>query len=173
VTPDCDKTLQDGPRDPWWKGSRGEWFVVVQFFLFALVAFGPRTMPGWPPWPAGLAAFGTVAGLLLMVAGAALAGAGVLGLGSNLTALPHPRDCSELVTTGPYAIVRHPIYSGLILGSFGIALYVHGWLSLVWAAVLFAFFDVKSRIEERWLSAKFSDYAAYTKRVRKLIPWVY
>ena len=31
---------------PWWKGERGEWYVVAQVFLFALVVFGPRTFPG-------------------------------------------------------------------------------------------------------------------------------
>ena len=74
---------------------------------------------------------------------------------------------------GAYAIVRHPIYSGLIIAAFGLGLWRHGWLTLVWALVLFAFFDVKSRLEERWLTEKFAEYPAYRTRVKKLIPWVY
>jgi protein-S-isoprenylcysteine O-methyltransferase Ste14 len=77
------------------------------------------------------------------------------------------------VVTGPYRLVRNPIYSGLIFGAFGYALWVNGWLTLGYALLLFIFFDIKSRKEERWLAEKFPDYGAYQQRVRKLIPWVY
>jgi protein-S-isoprenylcysteine O-methyltransferase Ste14 len=159
---------------PWWKGTRGEWYVVTQGFLFALVAFGPRTLPGLPTWAQPYAGIASAIGLALMLAGGALAVAGLIGLGQkNLTALPYPRDESTLVVTGPYRLVRNPIYSGLSFGAFGYALWVNSWLTLGYAALLFAFFDIKSRKEERWLAEKFSDYPAYQKRVRKLIPWVY
>ena len=158
---------------PWWKGARGEWFVVAQVGFFALVAIGPRTMPGLPAWSGLAARIGTALGLALMLGGAALSVAGLLRLGPNLTPLPYPKDCAELVQAGAYSIVRHPIYSGLIFGSLGWALSVHGWLTLVWALALFAFFDVKSRLEERWLAEKFADYGEYRTRVKKLIPWLY
>jgi protein-S-isoprenylcysteine O-methyltransferase Ste14 len=48
-----------------------------------------------------------------------------------------------------------------------------GWLTIGYAIILLVFFDIKSRREERWLSEKFSGYAAYQKRVRKLIPLLY
>jgi len=105
--------------------------------------------------------------------GGLLAVAGIFGLGANLTALPYPKDEATLVETGPYRLVRHPIYSGVILMAFGWALWVHGWLTIGYAIILFVFFDVKSRREEQWLKGKFPDYAAYQKRVRKLIPFVY
>ena len=162
------------PETPWWKGARGEWYVVAQVFLFALVVFGPSTVPGLPAWREPYAALASAVGLALMLAGGALAAAGLVGLGRvNLTALPYPRDGSTLVVTGPYRIVRNPIYSGLIFGAFGYALRVNGWLTLGYALLLFIFFDVKSRKEELWLAEKFSDYAAYQQRVKKLIPWVY
>jgi len=173
VAKECDTQVHEGPSGPWWKGARGEWYLVVQFVLFALVAFGPRSFPGLPEWPAGITMLTSVIGAILMLAGGALAVAGVLGLGSSLTALPYPKDCSRLVRSGPYAIVRHPIYSGLILGAFGVALWTHGWLSVLYAVVLFVFFDIKSRTEERWLTEKYPDYPEYRRRVRKLIPWVY
>jgi protein-S-isoprenylcysteine O-methyltransferase Ste14 len=154
-------------------GTRGEWYVVVQVFLFALVAFGPRALPGWPPWPQPWATVASAAGALLIVAGGALAVGGLLKLGTNLSALPYPVDGAPLVESGPYAIVRNPIYSGLILAAFGWGLWVHGWLTLLWAAALLVFFDVKSRLEERWLCERFPGYAEYEKRVKKLIPWVY
>ena len=160
-------------RAPWWRGDRGEWYVVVQVALFALVAFGPRTLEGWPSWPPLFALVTTYAGVVLMIAGVALAMAGLLRLGPNLTPLPYPRDDAHLVTGGPYALVRHPIYSGLIFAAFGIALFAHGTLTVLYAATLFAFFDVKSRREERWLVERFPDYPTYARRVKKLIPWVY
>jgi len=160
-------------NEPWWKGKRGEWLVVAQVALFALVLFGPRTLPSLPAWSPGIARVASVLGLAMIAAGGALSVAGLLRLGPNLTPLPYPKDCSELVEAGAYAIVRHPIYSGLICAAFGYGLWVHGWLTLVWALVLFVFFDAKSRLEERWLTEKFPGYPEYRSRVKKLIPWVY
>ncbi|MFH2119369.1 MAG: methyltransferase, partial [Pseudomonadota bacterium] len=73
----------------------------------------------------------------------------------------------------PFALVRHPIYSGGLLFSLGWALYVQGWLTLGYVAALFVFLDVKSRREERWLTEKFPTYTAYQQRVRRLVPFVY
>ena len=161
-------------KAPWWRGSRGEWYVVAQGFLFALVIFGPRTGLGLTAWAEPYAAWAKFIGLVLMIAGCALAVAGLLGLGrANLTALPYPRAESTLVVSGPYRLVRNPIYSGLIFSALGWALWVNSWLTLGYALALFAFFDAKSRREERWLAEKFPDYGAYQRRVKKLIPWVY
>jgi protein-S-isoprenylcysteine O-methyltransferase Ste14 len=162
------------PHAPWWKGERGEWYVVVQVLVILLAVFGPRTLPGWPVWGSPYAEAAAVAGILLLLLGGALALGGLVRLGPNLTPLPYPKDCSELVKTGPYAVVRHPIYSGLLLGATGWALFVHGWLTLVYAAAAFVFFDVKSRREEKWLQEKYGQsYADYRLRVHKLIPWLY
>lgn len=159
---------------PWWKGTRGEYYVVAQMFLFALILVGPRSLPGSPAWTPPFSWIATGAGAALGVAGAGLAVAGLFGLGrDNLTALPFPTDTARLVERGAYAIVRHPIYSGLILGSFGLGLLAHGWLSLGYALALFVFFDLKTRPEERWLLERFPQYEEYRSCVRKLIPWVY
>jgi protein-S-isoprenylcysteine O-methyltransferase Ste14 len=162
------------PRAPWWKGKRGEWYVVVQVLVILLAVFGPRTFPGWPEWGQPYSQVATIAGIVLMVLGGALALGGMVRLGPNLTPLPYPRDCSKLVETGPYTFVRHPIYSGVFFGAVGWALLVHGWLTLVYALLAFVFVDIKSRREEKWLQEKFGQsYADYRRRVHKLIPWVY
>jgi len=158
-------------RVSWWRGRRGEWWVAAQFALFALVAFGPRTLPGWPRIPD---AFGVrAAGLALLAAGFLLMVAGIVRIGAKLTPLPRPADGASLRVDGPYRIVRHPMYAGAILMAFGWALLARGWLTVGSAVALFVFFDLKTRREEKWLCERFPDYPAYRKRVRKLIPFIY
>ncbi|MGD1047449.1 MAG: isoprenylcysteine carboxylmethyltransferase family protein [Candidatus Krumholzibacteriaceae bacterium] len=156
---------------PWWKGARGEWLVVTQVLLILLVFFGPRAAASWPAWPFPHAF--RLAGGVLMIVGGTLLAAGLVRLGRGLTPLPYPRDGAELVQTGPFALVRHPMYSGGVVLALGWALCVRGWLTLLYVVVLFVFVDMKSRREEKWLAEKFSTYATYKKRVRKLIPFVY
>lgn len=155
----------------WWKGARGEWYVAAQAALFLLILFGPRAGSrfGFLPY----SAIASVVGACLIVAGGLLTCAGVFGLGKNITPLPRPRENTTLVQSGPYRIVRHPIYSGLIVMVWGWGLWACDWLIIVYAVALFCFFDIKSRREERWLQEKFSEYAGYQARVRKLIPFVY
>lgn len=158
----------------WWRGERGEWYVVVQVVLFAVVVLGPRTLPGLPAWP-GLAfpAVWQLLGAVAIAAGLAVSVFAAFNLGAALTPLPHPKDEARLVVGGLYRFVRHPIYFGVILMAFGWAVFVRGWLTLAYAVVLIVFFDIKSRREEQWLRRKFPEYAAYQRRVRRLIPFVY
>lgn len=80
-------------RAPWWKGARGEWYVVMQFIIFGFIAVGPRSAPGLPVWAKPYTLVANVAGVALMVAGAALALWGVRALGTNTdhTAVPQGR----------------------------------------------------------------------------------
>lgn len=161
------------PRPPWWKGTRGEWYLAVQLALFALVAYGPRTRPGWPAWTFPPAPVGHLVGVVLVVIGALLVASGILRLGKHLSPLPHPTPGAPLYQNGPYRFVRHPVYCGGIFMAFGWALWVRGWLTLLYAVLLFLFLDVKARREERWLRREFPEYAGYQARVRKLVPFVY
>lgn len=158
-------------KSPWWQGKKGEWYVVVQGVLFVLVVFGPKTVDG-AAW-AGLGGLGLVMGLILLLAGGAMAFWGLISLGRNLSALPHPLDEAEFVKSGPYLFVRHPIYSGIIMAAAGWGLFVNGYLTLLYALVLFLFFDIKTRREEKYLKMKFSEYQAYAQEVKKLIPFIY
>jgi protein-S-isoprenylcysteine O-methyltransferase Ste14 len=123
-------------------------------------------------WPTAVAQVSVFAGAALVLAGGCLFLAALLRLGPNLTPLPRPRERSSLVQTGPYRIVRHPIYAGGIALAYGWALLVNGWLTLVWATVMLVFLDIKSAREERWLVEKFPEYPDYQRRVRKLIPFI-
>lgn len=160
-------------ESPWWRGRRGEWYVVVQVVLVALVFFGPRRLPGLAPWPEPIARAAVAAGAALAVAGGCLFLAALVRLGPGLTPLPRPKPGAALVQSGPYRHVRHPIYSGGLAVAYGWALLAGSWLTLGYATVLLVFLDVKSRREERWLSQAYADYPDYQRRVRKLIPFVY
>jgi protein-S-isoprenylcysteine O-methyltransferase Ste14 len=161
-----------GNQKRWWKGSRGEWLVVMQVGLMLMVFFGPRAMP------VQLGSYflpGTcrIVGGALMISGGALLLAGLVRLGKGLTPLPYPRDGAPLIVTGPFALVRHPMYSGGLVLALGWALFVQSWLTIGYVVGLFIFLDLKSRREERWLTEKFPTYRDYQKRVRKLIPFIY
>ena len=156
----------------WWQGKRGQWYVIVQGVLLALIVVSPQA-GGQPAWAAPWSLLARGAGLLLMGAGAVLAGAGVLRLGDNLSPLPHPKETAVLVESGVYSVVRHPIYAGLILGSFGWGLLTNSLWTLALAAGLLVLFDFKAQREERQLALKFPAYADYRRRVRKFVPFIY
>ena len=151
-------------------GPRGEGWVLIQGVLLVLVAAA-----GWslgPDWAGPVRLAGIVIGIAAIAGGIVLAGRGVADLGGAMTPLPHPRDDAELVQTGAYALVRHPVYGGLILAAFGWALLKASFVAIAFAAVLAAFFALKSTREERWLEARYPGYQAYRKRTRRFIPWI-
>lgn len=137
------------------------------------MALGPRNWPGAAAWGHTYALIGSLAGSALIFTGGILAAAGFFSLGKNLTVLPRPKDNANLVETGAYRLVRHPIYSGLFFAFLGWGLHVHGWLTIGYALLLFICLDIKARREERWLTEKFQGYDAYRRRVRRLIPFIY
>lgn len=158
---------------PWWQGKRGEWYVVVQVILLGWVAISPFGPDWFPAWSAPWGAVARWVGAALLVVATLIFGAGVLRLGRNLSPLPHPKDDATLVESGVYSLIRHPLYAGLIGLSVGWALFMASTLTVICAALLFVFFDVKTRREERWLMIKFPTYADYRRRVKKFVPWVY
>ncbi len=160
-------------RGPWWRGERGEWLVVLQLALMALVFLGPRRIAGWPAWAWPARPAFRAAGIVLMAGGGALLLAALLRLGRGLTPLPYPKEGAALVRSGPYGLVRHPMYGGGLVLALGWALFAGSALTLCYVALLFVFLDLKSRREERWLAGRHPEYAEYRRRVRKLVPFLY
>jgi protein-S-isoprenylcysteine O-methyltransferase Ste14 len=111
-------------------------------------------------------------GALLFVCGIALAVWARLHLGRNWGMPMTQRAEPELVTSGPYRFVRHPIYSGLLIAMLGTAL-VNNLLGLVVVAVLVAYFYYSGTVEERNLTATFPKaYPEYRSRTKMLIPFL-
>ena len=154
-------------------GTDGEWWVVAQAVLGAVLILVPFILPTPVAWPGALRSIVLGLGITLGVIAILLAGGGIFALGNNLRAVPRPKENGQLIQTGVYALVRHPIYSGIIIGALAWASLTHSLAALFMAVVLFAFFDQKSRREEVWLAERYADYPAYRLRVHKLIPFIY
>ncbi len=133
---------------------------------------GEHSQPTWG-WPFPASKLALVVGSFFLLSGSLLFISVILRLGANFSALPYPKPEATLIETGPYRMVRHPMYSGVILIAFGWAFVMHSWLAIGTALVIFIFIDFKTRREETWLKEKFPGYAAYQHRVRKLVPLIY
>ncbi len=144
---------------------------MLQFTLLPLVALA-GVLAG-DAWDGRAASITSLAGLVLMVAGAALLGRGIVDLGRSLTPVPRPRDDAELVESGVFGLVRHPIYGGLMATAFGWGLVAASPLTLLLAGVLALFFELKSRREEIWLAERYPAYGTYMRRTRRFFPRVW
>ncbi len=84
-------------------------------------------------------------------------------------------DDHVVVTSGPYRVIRHPIYAGRVLALVGLGLAMSNWLSVVACVALPIYgFSVRIRVEEAaMLNATGAEYAAYRRRTWRLIPWVW
>ncbi|HZB87861.1 MAG TPA: isoprenylcysteine carboxylmethyltransferase family protein [Terracidiphilus sp.] len=119
-------------------------------------------------------------GRTLFFVGAAITTAGVLFaalargfLGANWSRSVTIKQDHELIVRGPYALVRHPIYTGILTGFLGTAIalgQIRGFIALIMIGlVLWA----KLRMEEQWMRAQFgATYEAYARRVAALVPFV-
>jgi protein-S-isoprenylcysteine O-methyltransferase Ste14 len=145
--------------------------VAAQLFLLGGIAFAPRELPGLPPLPAGLRVPAAAVGAVLLAAGLVVGGLGALQLGSNLTIFPRPKGDGELVESGVYGMVRHPIYTGVLLAALGFSLLRGAAPSLLLSLALWGFFELKARREERWLAEQFPRYRGYIRRVpSRIVP---
>ncbi len=151
--------------------------VVILVFVAARVATGKAHFTNFGLiFSRGIFPQSTVldwAAAALSVIGVGIAIWARLYLGRNWSSRPAVKEHHELVTTGPYAYVRHPIYTGLILMAIGTAL-----TGSIWGIVVFIVasptFILRIRTEEKIMLELFPDaYPTYRVRTKKLIPWVW
>lgn len=160
--------LAKAVRDPW------VWGQTLLFLLVGLAApLLPRHLnlgsadfmlnrvdPTWLRW----------LGAPLLAAGAAITTRGMRTLGRNLTPGTEPLPQGSLVTSGPYAHVRHPIYTGVVLLLAGYTLAWSNWtLALIVAVVALQYFEAKARREEKWMLQRFPDYETYMRHVPRRV----
>src|SRR5262249_47079634 len=143
---------------------------VAAFFL----VFGRIQWPGWLDWRfVSERSLVRWIGLAVTPICIGVAIAARLGVGNNLSGRVTIKEQHELIQGGPYAVVRHPIYSGFLLALLGTAL-VHGELRGLFGFALAALgWVLKLRTEEAFLSQQFGDaYLDYKQRVKALVPFV-
>jgi protein-S-isoprenylcysteine O-methyltransferase Ste14 len=128
----------------------------------------------WAVIPVWRGAF-FVAGIVVMVLGIALRAWSVIALGRNFTVYVQVRDEQPVVESGPYRLLRHPSYTGLLLVCLGIGLALGNWLALIVVVALpTAVILVRIRVEERALRAGIGEpYRRFMATRKRLIPWVW
>jgi protein-S-isoprenylcysteine O-methyltransferase Ste14 len=144
--------------------------LAIAVFLYSsqrvrIPLLAERFLPltGWSFW---IGAFLTAAGLLFTVWAR-------LHLGRNWSGSVTIKREHELVTSGPYALVRHPIYTGLLVALLGSTLALGDWRAVLAFALASGALWRKLRVEEDWMRQQFGDaYQAYSQSVAALIPFV-
>jgi len=148
--------------------ERGGLWVLGQGLLMTAVAVAAWACPD--QWGRGWSS--TVAAILFV--GSAVFGiGGVVALGRHLTPFPRPGEGGKLVIHGIYGVVRHPLYTSVLLAALGVSMAQASGPALGLTAVLGLFFNAKAIREERWLRERYPEYEDYARRVRRLIPGVY
>ncbi len=142
--------------------QKGRLLVFLQFGLIIILAVYPDSTTV----DSRLNILGTV----FIAIGLVLLFAGFRGLGKSLNANPVPNQDGVLVTTGIYSVVRHPIYLGLLVITFGLVVSSGVLAQFVPWVNLVILLTYKMRWEEVLLSAKYKGYAQYLTKVPAIIP---
>jgi protein-S-isoprenylcysteine O-methyltransferase len=152
--------------------ASGLWIALVGVGVGALAqapGLAPFLQRRWFPRSFAVDAIA----IALCVAGFAFAIVARAYLGSNWSAQPALKEGHELVTSGPYRYVRHPIYTGILLALLGSVLPASAIFAAIWVAALVTFL-VRIRIEEALMTRQFPDqYPDYKQRTKRLIPFVW
>jgi protein-S-isoprenylcysteine O-methyltransferase Ste14 len=150
----------------WLKGAFGRVIMFLAAIYFLRHAH----------WHSGMITFASpllrAFGVFMCAAGIAFAFWARWNIGRNWGAPMSMRIDPELVTTGPYRFVRHPIYTGILLAQLGSALAGGIWWLVVFA-ISIVYFVCSAIVEEKLMRDRFpGQYTDYQKRTKMLIPWV-
>lgn len=111
-------------------------------------------------------------GIVLFVLGLGFAIWARVQIGRNWGTPMTQKDEPELVTSGPYRLVRHPIYSGILVAGLGTAIAM-SWVWLIAVGLAGIYFLYSATVEERYLTEQFPDsYPAYKRCTKRLLPFI-
>jgi protein-S-isoprenylcysteine O-methyltransferase Ste14 len=138
--------------------------IVVVVLLTRLHVFHGHGL-NHDPWRAAV-------GLALFALGLGFAVWARVNIGRNWGVPMTEKDDPELVTTGPYRLVRHPIYSGILTAGIGTAVAL-SWLWLIAVVLAGSYFIYSATVEERYMGEQFPEtYAAYKRTSKMLVPFI-
>jgi protein-S-isoprenylcysteine O-methyltransferase Ste14 len=147
--------------------------------LAILIVVALLAIPGIPLpwlyrqlWPSGLWSF--CIGAVITIAGLLFAVWARKHLASNWSSAVTIKQGHELITTGPYALVRHPIYTGILTGFLGTAIALCQVRGVIGFVLLFVVFWAKLRTEEAWMRSQFGEtYVTYAHQTAALVPYLF
>ncbi len=141
---------------------------MIVVIVILLIRFGALRGHGLntDPWRAGL-------GLVFFGIGLGFAIWARVHIGRNWGTPMTQKDEPELVTSGLYHLVRHPIYSGILVASIGTAVAL-SWLWLIAVGLAGIDFLYSATVEERYLTEQFPDtYPVYKRSTKMLVPFIF
>jgi protein-S-isoprenylcysteine O-methyltransferase Ste14 len=140
------------------------WFAIQGAIALALLVAPVFSRAHWSPVLRNLGLVIAVLAVLLLVWSYRV-------LGSSHSPWTTPLEGAALVISGPYRIVRHPVYAAYLLIGLGFEVMLASPVGLIVVAVGFLYYDRRTHEEERWLITKYSGYAGYRERVPgRLLP---
>ena len=160
--------------DSWWKGALFRLILIALVFLLLRTSQLEPFLRNIENYETGSSRIVLSSiGVFFCASGIAIAIWARVYIGRNWGMPMSRREDPELVTTGPYAFVRHPIYTGMLLALLGSAL-VSGILWLVPFVLVCAYFVYSAKTEEKHMLQQFPKaYPEYRKRVKALIPFIW
>ncbi len=141
--------------------------AVIAVVVIALIRAGAFRDHGLntDPWRAGV-------GLVLFTLGLGFAIWARVHIGRNWGTPMSQKVEPELVTSGPYDLARHPIYSGILVAGFGTAAALNWWWTIV-VILVGIYFIYSATVEEKFLTEKFADsYPMYKRSTKMLVPYI-
>ena len=153
-------------RIPWSRELRVRALIIVMVLvLLRLGAFRAGSL-NTNPWRSGF-------GLLLFVVGLGFAVWARVNIGRNWGTPMSQKGRARALTSGPYRLTRHPIYSGILLAIIGTSVAL-SWFWLIATALAGFYFVYAATVEERYLTGEFPDaYPAYKRSTKMLVPYVF
>lgn len=138
--------------------------VGIQIILFILYWWQPKAIADFLPliWK--------YSGWALMIAGGISVLLALLQLNKNISMLPTPTTEATLKTSGIFALLRHPIYAGIIYFAVGYAFLKQDFMKMLMAILITVFFEIKVVYEEKKLKQKFPEYDTYKNKTGKFFP---